>query len=179
MRKSVFIAYILVLALTAIAASAQDQINFADLPLVGTPAPVPGGYAGLNWGNFFYVDPSLDSTAGPGYLNLLTHRDVAFIGGEFCAPVRSGCYGIVSSLGGPTAFQAVSAIMAAGYQGNVVSITAYRNGKFIGQMTVPLSGMAHSVEFPTSWGLITEMQIQTDKPGNVVLLELSVYYVAG
>ena len=60
-----------------------------------------------------------------------------------------------------------------------ITITAYNNGKYIGQMTVPLSGMAQSVEFPTSWGPITEMQIQTDEPGDVVLLDLSVYYLGG
>jgi hypothetical protein len=179
MRKSVLFAYILVLAMTAIAANAQEQVNFADLPLIGTPAPLPGGYAELNWGNFFYVDPSLDSGAGPGFLNLLTHRDVAFIGGEFCGPVRSGCYGIISSQGGPLAFEAVAAIMAAGYQANVITITAYNNGKYKGQMSYSLSTVAQSVAFPSSWGPITELQIQTDEPGDVVLLDLSVYYVGG
>ena len=179
MRKSVLFACILALAMTAIAANAQQQINFADLPLIAASAPLPGGYGGLNWGNFFYVDPSLDSSSGPGFLNLLTHRDVAFIGGEFCAPVRSGCYGIISSQSGPTAFEAVSAIMAAGYQANVITITAYNNGKYIGQMSYSLSTVAQSVAFPSSWGPITELQIQTDEPGDVVLLDLSVYYLGG
>lgn len=179
MRKSVLFAYVLVLAMTAMAASAQQQINFADLPLIATPAPLPGGYAGLNWGNFFYVDPILYRSAGPGFVNLLTHRDVALIGGEFCAPVQPGCYGVISSAGARTAFQAAGAIMAAGYEANVITVTAYYNGTYKGQMRVALSTVAQSVGFPSSWGPITELQIQTDEPGDVVLLDLSVYYLGG
>jgi hypothetical protein len=165
--------------MTTVAASAQEQINFADLPLIAAPAPLPGGYAGLNWGNFFYVDPTLDRDAGPGFLNLLTHRDVALIGGEFCAPVQSGCYGVISSVGGRTAFQATGAIMAAGYQANVITVTAYNNGTYKGQVRFALSTVAQSVGFPSSWGPVTELQIQTDEPGDVVLLDLSVYYLGG
>jgi hypothetical protein len=178
MKKSVLFACILVVAMTAIGASAQEQINFADLPLIATPAPLPGGYASLNWGNFFYVDPNLDRS-GSGFGNPLTHRDVAFVGGEFCAPMRSGCYGVISSMGGPTAFHAVGAIMAAGHQANVITVSAYNNGKYKGQITVALSTAAQSVGFPSSWGAITELQIQTDEPGDVVLLDLSLYYLGG
>ena len=77
----------------AVGAGAQEQINFSDLPLVTTATPVPSGYGGLNWSNFWYVDPGLWAAAGPGYQNLLTHRDDAFIGGRFCGEVKLGCYG--------------------------------------------------------------------------------------
>src|SRR5579862_1010001 len=82
MKKSVFFACVLLLAATTLAANAQDQINFADLRLIASPAPLPAGYAGLNWGNMFYVDPALDASLGIGFLNPFTHRDVAFVGGR-------------------------------------------------------------------------------------------------
>src|ERR1044071_1743233 len=81
----------------AIGATAQQQINFSDLPLVASPAPLPAGYGELNWSNFWYVDPSQYSGGGPGYQNPFTHRDVAFIGGQFCGPVRQGCYGVITA----------------------------------------------------------------------------------
>jgi len=179
MTKNLFLLCTLVLAIAVSGASAQNQVNFADLPLVSTPTPLPSGYAALNWANFLYVDPSQYASAGTGYNNLFTHRDVAFIGGLSCGPMISGCYGVINSRGGPTAFEAVSAIMAAGYQGNQVRMLAYNNGKFVGSMTVLLGTTPHLVTFPDSWGSITELQIKTDAAGDVVLFTLSTYIVAG
>ena len=52
MKKTlVLIACLLALALSA---SAQNQINFANLPLVSTPTPMPNAYSGLNWNNISY-----------------------------------------------------------------------------------------------------------------------------
>src|ERR1035437_11056285 len=69
----------------AIGAVAQENLNFADLPLVGTPTPMPSGYGQLNWSNISYVDPSQWSGAGPGYKDQLiqgrlVRQDVAFVG---------------------------------------------------------------------------------------------------
>lgn len=163
----------------AIGATAQQQINFSDLPLVASPAPMPLGYGSLNWSNFWYVDPSEYAGAGPGYNNLFTHRDVAMIGGEFCAPVGIGCYGTITAQGSRTAFQAVSAIVAAGYQANRVTVLAYNNGSFVGSFTFNLGTVPQAIRFPATWGAITEMQIQTDEAGDVVLLDLSVYAIGG
>jgi hypothetical protein len=179
MTKNLFLLCTLVLAIAVSGASAQNQINFADLPLVSTATPLPSGYGGLNWANFLYVDPNQYASAGTGYNNLFTHRDVAFIGGLSCGPLISGCYGVINSRGGPTAFEAVSAIMAAGYQGNQVRMLAYNNGKFVGSMTVLLGTTPHLVTFPESWGSITELQIKTDAAGDVVLFDLAMYLVAG
>ena len=167
-----------VLAL-AVSASAQQQINFADLPLVASPAPVPLGYASLNWGNFWYVDPSEYAGAGPGYNNLLTHRDVALIGGQFCAPLGPGCFGTITSQGSRTAFHAISVIVAAGYQANQVTIRAYNNGSFVGYCTFNLGTAPQLVRFPETWGAITELQIETDQAGGLVLLDLSAYTIGG
>jgi hypothetical protein len=180
MKKSVLMfAYILALALTATAAIAQEEINFADLPLVATPAPLPAGYEGLHWTNLFYVDPNQYAGAGLGYKNMFTHRDVAFIGGTFCAPVGTGCYGIITSSPGPISFQAASAIMAAGYQANQVRVSAYRNGTYVGSIVLLLGTTPHKVIFPASWGGITELQISTNDVGNLVLFDLSIYRLGG
>jgi len=180
MKKSfLMFAYILVLAITATAAMAQEDINFADLPLVAAPAPLPSGYEGMQWTNMFYVDPNQYASGGLGYKNLFTHRDVAFIGGTFCAPVGTGCFGIITSPPGPISFQAVNAIMAAGYQSNQVRVTAYRNGTYVGSILLLLNTTPHKVNFPASWGSITELQITTNGVGNLVLFDLGIYRLGG
>ena len=175
MKKTVVLLACLVAL--AVGATAQQHVNFSDLPLVATPAPVPAAYGELNWSNFWYVDPSEYAGAGPGYQNPFTHRDVAFIGGQFCGPVRLGCYGVVSYLGGRNRFFPASAIMAAGYQTNQIMVLAYNQGAFVGSATYSLTTTPRIVGFPSSWGEITEMQIQTDVAGDVVLFDLIVYPV--
>jgi len=157
----------------AMGATAQEQINFSDLPLIGTPAPIPAGYSRLNWSNFWYVDPSQYGGAGPGYPDPFTHRDVAFIGGQFCGPVQTGCYGVISSAGAP--FVPVGAVMAAGYQANQVTVMAYNQGVFVGSASYQLTTTPRIVSFPSNWGAITEMQMQTDESGDLVLFDLVVY----
>lgn len=180
MKKTiVLLACVLVLAIAATAAHAQENINFADLPLVASPTPMPTSYAGLNWTNFFYVDPSQYTSGGAGYKNPLTNRDVVFIGGQFCAPASPGCFGIITAPTPWQQFEAVSATMAAGYQPNQVHILAYKSGKLVGSMTVLLGTSAHTINFPQSWGVITELQIETNGVGNLVLLDLSVFTLGG
>ena len=178
-RSLVLITFVLVLAIASTAALAQEQINFSDLPSVATPTPMPLGYQGMNWANLYYVNPGLYSSSGPGYLNLLTHKDVVFVGGQFCGPVGPGCFGIISSPGGPTAFQVISAVMVAGYSENNVSVSAYDRGTYKGTMNFVLTANPQLVHFPTSWGTITELQIETNRAGNLVLWGLSVYRIGG
>ena len=174
--KRTFLLIAAVLALT-MSATAQQQINFADMPLVNTPAPMPLNYDMLNWGNFMYVDPGQYAGGGPGYRNFFTHRDVVFIGGQQCGPVRPGCYGIISRQGIHGGFEAVSAIMAAGYRPQQVTVLAYNEGRFVGSYSFILRTMPQLVTFPDSWTTITEMQIKSDAPGNLVLFDLSFYIV--
>jgi hypothetical protein len=140
----------------------------------GHTCPVPVGYGGLNWSNFWYVDPSQYPGACPGY-HLFTHRDIAFIGGQFCGPVKPGCYGVITSPG--KAFIPVSALVAAGYQANQITVLAYNNGAFVGSVSYNLTTRPQVVNFPGSWGVITEMQIQTDEAGDLVLFDLSLYSI--
>lgn len=179
MRKSLFVISLLALAIAGAGVSAQAQINFADLPLVATPTPMPGGYAGLNWTNFMYVDPSQYTLAGAGFSNLFTHRDVAFIGGLLCGPVMSGCYGVIAAPGGPTAFVPVSILMSAGYRANQVKFLAYNQGTYVGSLTVPIATSPRLVRFPASWGAVTELQVRTDTVGDLVLFDLEVLRVGG
>jgi hypothetical protein len=164
------------LALAIGATGQAHQINFSDLPLIAAPAPVPGGYNGLSWGNFWYVDPALWDGAGPGYINFLTQKDVVLIGRQLCGPLRVGCYGVVNFLG--TSFQPVSAIMAAGYHANRITVRAYNNGSFVGAVNYDLGTTPQLVSFPVSWGSITEMQMQTDAADDLVLFDLSIYFRA-
>lgn len=179
--KNLLATFALTFCLLALAtgATAQQQINFSDLPLVASPTPMPQGYAALNWSNMWYVDPSLYINAGPGYNNLFTHRDIAFIGGQHCAPLGPGCFGTITSQGSRTAFQAVSAVVAAGYQANRITVSAYNNGSFVGSFSFNLSTVPQAISFPATWGAITELQIQTDEAGDLVLLDLNLYTIGG
>ncbi len=164
---------ICLLTLVVGATAQTQQINFADLPLLAAPTPMPLGYGGMNWANFWYVDPALWPGAGPGYQNLLTHKDVAFIGGQFCGQVSLGCYGVINFLG--SSFVPVGAVMAAGFQANRITVLAYNNGNFVGSVSYNLTITPQVVKFPTSWGAITEMQVQTDEAGDLVLSDLSIH----
>ncbi len=41
----------------AIGVSAQEIVDFSDLPDISSPSPIPDGYGNLIWTGFFYVDP--------------------------------------------------------------------------------------------------------------------------
>ena len=168
-RTLVLLSCIVVLA---VGAGAQQQINFADMPLIATPAPIPAGYGGLNWSNIWYVDPNQYVEAGPGYRNFLTHRDVAFVGGQFCGPVRPACYGVITSAGKP--FIPAGAIVAGGYQAHRITVLAYNNGTYLGMVTYDLATTHQMIKFP-AWGAVTELQFQTDQAGDLVLIDLIVY----
>src|SRR5208283_1969517 len=75
--KKTLVLFVCVLA-PAIGASAQENLNFANLPRVSMPTPMPNGYGQLNWTNIFYVDPNEWSGAGPGYKDGPVGQDVAF-----------------------------------------------------------------------------------------------------
>jgi len=171
--KKMLVVLACLLALATGATAQTQQINFANLPLIALPAPVPLSYGGLNWSNFWYADPSEYDDAGPGYQNPFTHSDVAFIGGQYCGPVRPACYGVITSVGGT--FSPSGAVMAAGYQANQITVVAYRQGVFVGSASYRLSTTPQVVGFPPSWGAITEMQIQTDEAGDLVLFDLIMY----
>jgi len=177
MKKTlVLLACILVLA---IGASAQENLNFANLPLVSTPALMPNGYGRLNWTNIFYVDPSEWSGAGPGYRDGPISQDVAFVGGKVCRLLQEACFGSISSVGGPTSFQAVSATVAGGFGPAAITVTAYRHGAYVGSEFFVVSTQTQTLNFPSSWGSITQLVFQTAAGGDMVLYDLRAYLLGG
>jgi len=165
-----------VLALAA-SASAQEDVNFAGLPLISTPSPMPSGYAELNWGNFFYVDPFSWSDAGPGYKLNSKAGDVAFIGGQFCRLSGNTCFGTLTD---PLGFAVVSANVAGGYGPAAVIATAYKNGKFVGSANYFVGTQMQTLHFPASWGVITELDLQvTGAVGDLVVYSISLYTLGG
>jgi hypothetical protein len=177
MKKTlVLLACLLALALGA---SAQENLNFANLPLVNSPAPMPNGYGGLNWANIFFVDPYLWSGSGPGYKDGPVGEDVAFVGGKVCRLLQEACYGTISSAGGPTSFQAVSATVAGGFGTTYITVTAYNNGKYVGSGFYMLGTQMQTLNFPSSWGSITQLVFQTPNGGDLVLYDLQVYLLGG
>ena len=87
------------LALTA-GAAAQEDLNFADLPLVSVPVTLPNGYGQFEWSNFFYVDPFSWSGASPGDLLGPSHQDIGFIGSRVCRLVNYACFGTLTNIPG-------------------------------------------------------------------------------
>jgi hypothetical protein len=163
------------LVILAAGANAQQQLNFANLPLVNSPSPIPSGYGQLNWGNFFYVNPYGWSGSGAGYRLGPKDEDVAFIGGESCRLSGNTCYGTLSSAGG---FELVSANVAAGSNPEAIIVNAYTNGRFVGSANYFLTAEMRTLIFPSSWGVVTEVSIQSDgSPGDFVVYSLNLYTV--
>lgn len=163
----------------AIGASAQENLSFADLPLVSSPAPMPNGYGQLNWTNVFYVNPGQWSGAGPGYKDGPVGKDVAFVGGKVCRLLQEYCYGTISSNGGPTSFQAVSATVAGGFGPTNITVTAYNNGQYVGSSFYVLNPQIQILNFPSSWGSITQLVFQIPGGGDLVLYDLTAYLLGG
>jgi hypothetical protein len=160
-----------------VGASAQQTINFSNLPLVSTPSPVPSGYEQLDWGNFFYVNPYSWSEAGPGYKLGAAGHDVAFIGGLFCRLSGDTCFGTISNARG---FSLVSANVAGGYAPALITVTAYNNGKYVGAQNYAVSTQMSTLKFPASWGVITQATIQvTGQTGDLVVYNLSLFTLGG
>ena len=182
MKKTlVLLAFALALA---IGATAQENLNFADLPLVSTPTLMPNGYGQLNWSNIFYVNPGQWSGAGPGYKDgpiggILRPQDVAFVGGKVCLESQQACFGTISSNGGSTGFQAVSATVAGGFGPTYVIVYAYNNGNYVGSLSYPLGTQMHTLNFPSSWGSITQLVFQTDAADDLVFYDLQFYLLGG
>jgi len=176
--KKTLVLLVCVLAL-AIGALAQENLNFANLPLVSMPTPMPNGYGQLNWTNIFYVDPSEWSGAGPGYKDGPVGQDVAFVGGKACRLAPEYCFGTISSSSGPTSFQAISAIVAGGFGSTSITVIAYNNGKYVGSSFYTLGTQMQTLNFPASWGNITQLVFQTPGGGDLVLYDLTAYILGG
>jgi hypothetical protein len=176
--KSTIATGCLILCLFALltVASAQEQLNFSQLPLINSPSPMPNGYGQLDWVNFFYVNPSGWSGAGPGYKLGPQSRDVAFVGAENCRLVDFTCFGYLTD---PQGFQLISANVAGGFGPTAITVTAYNNGAFLGSAQYLLGAQMRTLNFP-SWGVATEVVFQvTGQPGGLVIYNLSAFTLGG
>src|SRR5271169_1053763 len=181
--KKILVLFACVLAL-ALGVSAQENLNFADLPLVSSPTLMPNGYGQLNWDNIYYVNPAQWSGAGPGYKDgpiggILRPQDVAFVGNKVCRLLQEACFGTISSPGGPTSFQAISAVVAGGFGPTNITVLAYNNGSYVGSQFYSLTTQMQPLNFPSTWGSITQLTFQTDAGGDLVFYQLQVYLLGG
>ncbi len=154
----------------AVGGSAQT-VSFSALPATNHPTLLPNGYGNLDWANFSYVDP-LWSGAGLGFKQGPNALDVAFMGGGVCELTEVSCSASISShasnASSVAGFRAQSAIVAAGYHAESVVVLAYNNGQFVGMQNYDLTTSLQQINFPGSWGAITQLVMDTTK-GTVVL----------
>jgi hypothetical protein len=181
--KKTLILFACVLA-QALGATAQENLNFAGLPLVSSPTLMPNGYGQLNWSNIYFVNPFAWSGAGPGYKDgpvggILRPQDVAFVGSKVCRLLQEACFGTISSAGGPTSFQAISATVAGGFGPTNITVLAYNNGTYVGSAYYSLTTSMQTLNFPSSWGSITQITFQTADGGDLVFYDLQVYLLGG
>ena len=159
-------------------AGAQENLSFANLPLLNTPSPVPNGYGQLDWGNnLFYVNPYGWSGAGPGYKLGPQGVDVVFVGARNCRLTGYACYGMLTDSQG---FQLLSANVAAGFGPTTITVTAYNSGYLLGSANYFLTTQIQTLDFPASWGVATEVVIQvTGQPDDLVIYGLSLFTLGG
>jgi len=167
-----YIALLILVLGMAIGASAQATINFGDLPDVSSPTPLPNGYGGVNWSGVFYVDPFEWPGADKGFKHNrdTAGRDVAFTG-YLC--VSNACYASISSQDGK-AFLLTEAHVAAGYSNKLPSplvVLAYNHGQYMGTQTFLLTSDLQELDFPPSWGGVTQVVFE----GSVVFYDLTLY----
>jgi hypothetical protein len=166
---------LLVFALAWALGTSAQTVTFAALPAVSNPTLLPNGYANLDWNNFSYVDP-LWSGAGVGFKQGPNALDVAFMGGGMCELTEVSCSASISSNASTASlvagFKAHSAIVAAGYHSETINVSAYNQGHFLGSQKYNLTTSLQQINFPTSWGTITQLVLDTTK-GTVVLYALN------
>ena len=166
MKKLVLWFFMLTLAASA---SAQQTINWVDLPDVAASTPLPTGYHSLNWAGVSYVDPSNASGLGPGFQHYasIAGADVAF-GPGICG--SAGCYSSITSPSGGS-LQLVSANITSGSSSESVTVLAYNNGTYVGSQAYSLSTDVQTLTFPSGWSNVTEVVFQTS-----TLQSSSVFY---
>ena len=171
MKKAALFATILALALCA---SAQQDVTFAALPTALSPTALPDGYSSLGWSGFNYVAPNW-SGGGDGFKQGPSALNVAFVGGHVCELTAALCSGSISAAAPANAlgFHAQSAIVAAGYHAETVNVSAYNRGHFVGSHAFTLATALQEIDFPDSWGAITQLVMETTQ-GTVVLYDLKI-----
>ena len=142
---------LLVVTLAWTLGTSAQTVTFAALPAVSNPTLLPNGYANLNWANFSYVDP-LWSGAGIGFKQGPNALDVAFMGGGMCELTEVSCSASISynasTASSVAGFQARSAIVAAGYHSETISVSALQSGPLLGIAEVQPEHLAAANQLP-------------------------------
>jgi hypothetical protein len=169
----------------AICASAQQQIDFAQLSNSGVPSSIPENYAGLHWSGIDAVNALTYGDAGAGF-STGPEVMVAFGGGPLCFPIYGGLVNdgsasknicestITSGFGtdGVGTFQIASAVVASGWTNGSIVVTAYNNGVKVGSsQKYSLTTTSTKLVFP-NWGPITQLVIHPSPNGSFVLYVL-------
>ena len=176
MKRHTCICSLLICLLALVMGASAETLSFAQLPVAMNPTLVPNGYANLDWSGFSYVDP-IWSGAGPGFRQGPNALNVGFMGGKLCELTEISCSASISSntigAGATTlaGFQVKSAIVAAGYHSETINVLAYNHGQYVGSQTYNLGTSLQSISFPSNWGMITQLVIDTTA-GTVVLYDL-------
>ena len=128
-------------------------ITFDDLVPTTDGNPMPAGYAGLSWNNFFYINGNLNGINPSGYQAGVVSADIV-VGNGYGQP----------ALVGSSAFNLVSAYLTAAWKDNLqLTVTASLGGVQKYQEVYTLSATAptllnfnfwdvDSVKFATSGG---------------------------
>ena len=142
-------------------ASAQRNIHFGPLPPAKVPEPMPAGYGGVDWDNFFYVNPYAWPAAGVGDKLGTENGDIVIIGSKDCRMAENFCFGKLNHAVG---FTAVRVELAASFGPTQVVVSAYDHGRFLGWISIYASTVRRELTFPTSWGVATELDFQVSGP---------------
>jgi len=113
-------------------------VTFDDLPAAGLGGPIPNGYGGLNWDNFYYINGDFDLTSGYFY-GIVSPGNVAY--NAFGAPAD------VMSVSSSTPFFFNGAYFTAAWNDNLqVTVTGYSGATPVDSETVTLSATAPTFE---------------------------------
>ncbi|MGB8890060.1 MAG: hypothetical protein WCC87_25275 [Candidatus Korobacteraceae bacterium] len=181
----------------AMCASAQQFVDFTQLPATGSPTAIPLGYGGLSWDAVEFVaaplydDANLYIGAGTGINSgrgFFTGNEamVAFGGGPMCYKKYSTVAGAVAdgkvdkhicessiSAWNTSVFEVDTMEVSDGWDasGDFITLTAYNNGvKVNPQVQYKLSTTAQKLDLKANnWGPITELVIHPSPAGSFVI----------
>jgi hypothetical protein len=193
--KKVTLLAMLVLTL-AMCASAQQFVDFTQLPATSAPKAVPLGYGGLRWDAVefvaapLYPDANLYIGAGDGVNSgrgFFTGNEamVAFGGGPMCYKKYSTVSGAVAdgkvdthicessiSAWDTSVFEVDSMTVSDGWDasGDFITISAYNSGALVGSAQYKLSTSAQKLNLKSqNWGPVTELVIHPSPAGSFVI----------
>ncbi len=73
----------------------------------------------------------------------------------------------------------MSATVAGGFGPTSITVVAYNNGNYVGTAFYNLSDQLQTINFPASWGGVTQVTFQTEAMGDLVIYNLEFYLLLG